>query len=224
MTTSQNKIGLILRQALNEKSYTIRYFAEQTSIDKATISRILTGRRKPNLQHLRKISAVLEVPLNDLVTAMENDGDPFTVLMKKPINDKVMDKQSLKEIKVLQKSIELYDPTITIKSISSELEGYGEYAMEAEGRNLVKEGFEAKVTNFGDMGPYIQRLKSWHRQYRISKGGKKELAIMGGALLYFILPLDLLHDYVFAVGYLDDCLAIQLAGNKLENKNESAHP
>ena len=52
----------------------------------------------------------------------------------------------------------------------------------------------------------------------LSKENKKEMANMGGALLYFIFPLDLLHDYVFAVGYLDDWSAIQLAGNKLGKK------
>lgn len=219
MAKNQSKIGIILRLAMEENSYTVRHFAELTGIDKATISRILNGQRKPNLQHLRKFSSVLTTPLNDLVAAMEDEESSYSTTPVNSTNESEFNKHSIKEIELLQKSVELYDPTVTIRKISSELDGYGEYATSVEGRTLLKDSFDAKVTNFGDMGPYIQRLKTWHRQFHMSKGGKKEIAIIGGALLYFILPFDLLHDYVFAVGYLDDCLAIQLAGNKLENKD-----
>jgi uncharacterized membrane protein YkvA (DUF1232 family) len=33
---------------------------------------------------------------------------------------------------------------------------------------------------------------------------------MGSALLYFILPVDVIPDYIFPIGYLDDAIAVQL--------------
>lgn len=33
---------------------------------------------------------------------------------------------------------------------------------------------------------------------------------MGGALLYFILPVDVIPDYIFPIGYLDDEFVVKL--------------
>ncbi|MEH7609111.1 DUF1232 domain-containing protein [Priestia megaterium] len=33
--------------------------------------------------------------------------------------------------------------------------------------------------------------------------------------MYFILPTDIIPDYVFPIGYLDDAIAVQLVMNQL---------
>nr|WP_275949849.1 DUF1232 domain-containing protein [Oceanobacillus jordanicus] len=38
---------------------------------------------------------------------------------------------------------------------------------------------------------------------------------MGGALLYFVLTLDLIPDYLFPIGYIDDAIAVQLTVSML---------
>ncbi|MDN7240604.1 helix-turn-helix domain-containing protein [Planococcus sp. N028] len=218
MPENPKNIGLLLRNALDKKDYSIRRLAEITSIDKATISRILTGKRKPTLQHLKKFSAALELPLNVLVEELDFEAKTHSHSPKQHAKENPSGSRSTSELDFLQKSVLLYDQTVTIDNISAELAKCDEYTETVEGVTMVKESFDAKVNHFGNIGPYIQQLKTWHQRFLLAQGTKKELAIMGGALLYFILPLDLLHDYVFAVGYLDDCLAIQLAGNRLENK------
>ncbi|WP_181313573.1 helix-turn-helix domain-containing protein [Planomicrobium soli] len=218
MEENQNSLESLLRGAIERRNYSVRQLADLTSIDKATISRIVNGKRKPTLQHLKKLSATLDLSFNDLVEAIDQD------LGSEPSKQKKADKKTFSaaplanEMDLLQKSVQLHDKSITIDKLSTELETFEKYAETNEGISTIEEGFEAKVKNFGNIGPYIQQLQLWHRKISKREGSKSELAIMAGALLYFILPLDLLHDYVFAVGYLDDCLAIQLAANKLDNR------
>lgn len=217
MQKEPESLGALLKNALAARSYTLRYYAELTMIDKATISRIINGKRKPTLQQLKIFSDTLDMPLNDLIESIDQNGE------NKPINnlnlqqEKSAASQSSNEIELLEIVIHLHDQSITIEKVGEELERSRDYADTYEGNLMVKEGFEAKVNHFGSSGPYINQLKDWHLRLLKSQGSKRELAIIGGALLYFVLPLDLLHDYVFAVGYLDDCMAIQLASNKLEN-------
>ncbi|TWT26000.1 helix-turn-helix domain-containing protein [Planomicrobium sp. CPCC 101110] len=217
MQEKSTRLGSLLRDAMEQRNYSIRQLAELTSIDKATVSRIMNGKRKPTLQHLKKLSAALEIPFNDLVEAIDYEADT-TASRKKHGKQSHSGPIPAAEVELLQKSIQLHEPSITIDKLAAELETFEEYTKTHEGKSMVKDGFDAKVNHFGNVGTYIQQLKIWHRKFLLAEGSKKELAVMGGALLYFILPLDLLHDYIFAVGYLDDCLAIQLAGNKLENK------
>lgn len=214
---NQNSLEFLLRGAIERRNYSVRQLADLTSIDKATISRIVNGKRKPTLQHLKKLSAALDLSFNDLVEAIDQDLD--SEYSKKKKTEKNFSATPLaNEMDLLQKSVQLHDKSITIDKLSTELETFEKYAETNEGISTIEEGFEAKVKNFGNIGPYIQQLQLWHQKISKREGSKKELAIMAGALLYFILPLDLLHDYVFAVGYLDDCLAIQIAANKLDNR------
>src|SRR5699024_11462619 len=43
------------------------------------------------------------------------------------------------------------------------------------------------------------------------KAANYKLCIMGSALLYFIIPVDVIPDYVFPMGYIDDALAVKIA-------------
>jgi len=210
-------LGMLLKNALTAHSYSLRYFAELTSIDKATISRIINGKRKPTLQQLKIFSVTLNLPLNDLIESLDQNEEIKPLKKRKLLQEKRPASQSFDEIELLEQVIHLHDQSITGEKVQAELERCQNYAGTYEGNGVIKEGFDAKVNHFGNAGPYIDQLKSWHLKLLKSQGTKRELAIIGGALLYFILPLDLLHDYVFAVGYLDDCMAIQLASNRLEN-------
>lgn len=214
MSKSPITISELLSATLDEKGYSVRKLAELTSIDKATISRIMNGKRKPTLLHLKKLSAALELPFSGLVETLSQEVG----VKEKAVKKTKIENHKTKEIDLLEKSLHMHDQSITADSIFEELKKCEEYAETDEGNMMMKEAFEGKVLHFGNTGPYIQKLKLWHQKLLLSQGSKRELVIMGGALIYFILPLDLLHDYVFAVGYLDDCIAIQLAGNRLESK------
>ncbi len=42
---------------------------------------------------------------------------------------------------------------------------------------------------------------------------------MGGALLYFIVSVDVIPDYIFPIGYIDDAAAVQFVFNQLSHKS-----
>jgi uncharacterized membrane protein YkvA (DUF1232 family) len=52
-------------------------------------------------------------------------------------------------------------------------------------------------------------------EYCDEKTSAAKRSILGSALLYFILPTDIIPDYVFPIGYLDDAIAVQLVMNQL---------
>jgi uncharacterized membrane protein YkvA (DUF1232 family) len=41
--------------------------------------------------------------------------------------------------------------------------------------------------------------------------------IIGSVLLYFILSIDIIPDYVFPIGYIDDITALKLVEKRLKN-------
>ncbi len=56
-------------------------------------------------------------------------------------------------------------------------------------------------------------------QYIISgKASKKELAILGAAILYFLSPIDLIPDYIPVLGIADDVAIATLVGAYLREK------
>ena len=42
----------------------------------------------------------------------------------------------------------------------------------------------------------------------------KELIILGSGLLYFIISTDIIPDFIFPIGFLDDVIAIKIVLNK----------
>ncbi|MEM5594999.1 YkvA family protein [Niallia circulans] len=41
---------------------------------------------------------------------------------------------------------------------------------------------------------------------------------MGAALIYFIISVDVIPDYIFPIGYLDDAVAIKISAKLLPAK------
>lgn len=61
------------------------------------------------------------------------------------------------------------------------------------------------------VGPFINHLKGFYHKFERKTGTRYQLVIMGSALLYFIIPMDVIPDYIFPIGYVDDALAVKLA-------------
>ncbi|MDR3542351.1 MAG: YkvA family protein [Desulfosporosinus sp.] len=51
--------------------------------------------------------------------------------------------------------------------------------------------------------------------YCLSSTTTSDRVLLGSALLYFILPTDVIPDYIFPIGYLDDAIAVKLVLDKL---------
>ena len=201
--------GLLLRDALKEQSLSMRKLSELTGIDTASISRIINDKRKANLDHLEKFSIVLDIPIAKLLEAagypVENRQDATSTY-----DDSIQE---------LLSSSELLTPTVSVPIVEKKLAEYNLQAQTYEGQDKILTNFDRKLESVGSIGPLVDQMKELFDRFRKKKGNPGELAIMGSALLYFIVPTDVIPDYLFAVGYLDDAVAVQLTSSILKRKH-----
>lgn len=208
-----NTIGLLLKDLLKQRSLSMRKLSELTEIDTATISRIVSGKRKAKPEHLQKFADCLEIPIADLFIAAgyqleKNNGKIYS--------DDLY--SSVYNIQTILESSNLYNKKFTIDSVEKQLEKYEQFAQTEEGKETILAGFEEKLQKLGSIGPFISHLKEMFEKYCTMKGPSHHLAIIGSALLYFILPVDVIPDYIFPIGYLDDAVAVQLVSDLLAKK------
>ncbi|WP_301109665.1 DUF1232 domain-containing protein [Sporosarcina sp.] len=196
-------IGHLLRETLKKQSLSMRKLSEQTDIDTATISRIINHKRNATLEHLEKLSSVLNLPLAEL---LESAGYPLE-------NHKESASAYHETIEQLLRTSELLSANISMNSLEKQLKNYETFSQSAEGEERILHEFEEKLKGTGGTGPFIDQMKNLFSRFKTRNGDAGELAIIGSALLYFIVPIDVIPDYLFAVGYLDDALAVQIASS-----------
>lgn len=205
-----NNLGLLLKQLLKERSLSMRKLSRLTKIDTATISRILNGKRKAKLEHLQKFADCLEVPITELFVA---SGFP---IKQKQANQHSELHISVDRIQDILESSNLYNKNFTIASVEQQLAYYEQYAQTEEGKETILNRFEEKLKMVGSIGPFIIQLKDMYEKFCLKKGTPRELILIASALLYFILPVDVIPDYIFPFGYLDDAVAVQIVTSLLQ--------
>ncbi|ARD47097.1 DNA-binding protein [Sporosarcina sp. P37] len=198
-------IGQLLRNVLQERSLSMRKLGELTDIDTATISRIINDKRKATLDHLEKFSTILEIPLAKLLQAA---GYPVE-------NEKTSESAYDETIQQLADTSGLLSANFSIEKVEDQLAGYKAYVQTKEGRERILHDFEMKLKIAGGVGPFVDQLKELYNRFKMRDAAKRDLAVIGSALLYFIVPVDVIPDYLFAVGYLDDAVAVQIASSVL---------
>ncbi|MFJ3388012.1 DUF1232 domain-containing protein [Lysinibacillus sp. NPDC086135] len=204
-------LGLLLRGLLKERSLSMRKFSELTGIDTATISRIINGKRNATPQHLEKFADCLDVPLINLFEAA---GYPIEQRQEESESDSDIH-TSVDAIQSLLKSSNVYDDEFSVSHVEQKLESYGLYAQTEEGKNSILKDFDEKIKSVGSIGPFISKLKELYEKFTLGKGTIFELTLIGSTLLYFIIPVDVIPDYLFPIGYLDDAIAVQLTTKAL---------
>ncbi len=204
-----NTLGSLLRRLLDERSLSMRKFGEMTQIDTATISRIINGKREANPQHLKKFSACLQVPLSELFEAA---GYQIENKQEENLSDI---HTSVELIQNYLESSNLYDKNFSIDEVDQKLTDYSHYSQTEEGKETILNDFENKLQKVGSIGPFINHLKDLYKKFLQRKGTAYELAIIGSVLLYFIIPVDAIPDYIFPIGYIDDAIAVQITLNAL---------
>ncbi|PIC63809.1 DNA-binding protein [Sporosarcina sp. P13] len=202
---SDHSIGQLLRTTLDEHSLSMRKLSELTDIDTATISRIINDKRKATLDHLEKFSSVLAIPLAKLLEA-----SGYSVGLAK--HSTVAFDQTIQQ---LVNTSELLSANISLSQVESQLVEYEDYVQTTEGKQKVLYEFTEKLESAGGVGPLADQMKKLFNRFKTQNGNTRELAIIGSALLYFIVPIDVIPDYLFAVGYLDDAVAVQIASSVL---------
>ncbi|WP_313235026.1 DUF1232 domain-containing protein [Sporosarcina ureae] len=198
-------IGQLLRTVLDERSLSMRKLSELTDIDTSTISRIINDKRKATLDHLEKFAIILEIPLAKLLQAAGY-----------PVDHKHTLRSDYDEtIQHLVNTSELLSADISIEKVKLQLTSYEAYVQTTEGRKRILYDFDKKLKLAGGVGPFVDQIKELFTRFTMQDVAKRDLTVIGSALLYFIVPVDVIPDYIFAVGYLDDAIAVQIASSVL---------
>lgn len=204
---SDQRLGFMLKLLMKERALSMRKLSELTGIHTATISRIVSGKQSARPEHLQKLSAFFNVPLKQLFEAagfdMKHEEDRHDI-------------QS--SVEMIQETLEfsnLFDQQNIIPRVQQELNVYERYALTEEGRQLIRDRFQIKAQHIDGMGPFIEQLMQMHADFFDGSVTEKKRAVMGSVLLYFIYSTDIIPDYVFPIGYLDDAIAIQLGVQRL---------
>ena len=109
-----------------------------------------------------------------------------------------------------------HERKFTEKELQQEIIIYEEHSLTEEGKQTILDNFQAKLAKIDGQGPYIKQLQSMFSRFINRKGSVKELGLMGAALLYFVVTKDLLPDFLFPVGFMDDAIVVQVVMKQLE--------
>ena len=74
---------------------------------------------------------------------------------------------------------------------------------------MIKSDFDRKIKEINGVGPLIDSLENLYSRYILENPSSTKALIIGAVLLYFIIPLDVIPDYLFGIGYIDDMLLLQ---------------
>ncbi|MCS7458578.1 helix-turn-helix domain-containing protein [Paenibacillus doosanensis] len=214
------QLGEMLKALLKEKSLSMRKLSSLTGIDTATISRIINGKQRARLDHLQQFAAHLGISAQRLSQAA---GLSFDIGQSQPERPSELH-ASVDSIRELLLSHNLVDSDFTTERVRKELGKYEQYALTEEGRRIIVEDFRSKVDSVNSAGPFIEQLRQMHALFCQSDLTSERRAVAGSALLYFILSADIIPDYVFPIGYLDDAIAVQMTLDRLARMEKEAPP
>ena len=208
------KLGILIKELLKEHSFSMRKLSILTGMDTATISRIVNGKQPANFNHLQKFSEYLTVPIEQLLIAAGYDISSFK---QKPNSNVEIIFHTIEEI---FKSSNLFEKENLIERVNEELNKYEDYALTEEGQKIIMKGFDEKINKVSGIGPFIEELKNIYKLFCDDNLTTNQHAILGSGLLYFIFSTDIIPDYIFPIGYIDDFIAIKLVQNRLSQINK----
>jgi uncharacterized membrane protein YkvA (DUF1232 family) len=192
----------------------MRKLSTITGIDTATISRIVNNKQQAKPSHLQSFANHLGVPVAILFQAAGYDLE----LNEQNAPSDILD--SIDTIQEILVSSNFLDHQFNMEKIHQELAKYEQFALTKEGEQKIFKEFETKVEQVRGAGPFINELNDMYKSFCEENNPIEKRAILGSVLLYFILSTDIIPDYVFPFGYLDDCLAVQIGLDRLSKFNK----
>lgn len=207
--------GDVLKTLLKQQSLSIRQFSRLCGLDAAVVSRIINGKQQPKLKHLQVFAQCLKIPVNKLL----NDADYTAAIREQTMTDSLI-------ILLQQLSVDfcLNIPDFSQRQIEQELDKYEQFGHTAEGRQTIYDNFQVKLDQLNAAGPFIEQLQSMYNRYCDRNTPDSQRTIIASALLYFICATDIIPDFLFPIGYLDDVIAIALVLERLAQLNSQSCP
>ncbi|AYF53884.1 DUF1232 domain-containing protein [Clostridium botulinum C] len=210
-------LGLFIRNILKERSLSLGKLSSMTGIDKSTISRIINHKQKANINHLQKISKALDIPLEEL---LKEDG--YNVNNQDIQSEGKFDlNNSYNSIDDILKVSSLVENTELESLIQSQLNKYQLYIETDEGKHDLYKNFNNKINKISRGGVFVEKLKEMYREFCSKDIPLKEFLLIGSGLLYFITPIDIIPDFIFPIGFLDDIIAIKIVIDMLEKNRKN---
>lgn len=83
-----------------------------------------------------------------------------------------------------------------------------ERAMTEEGKKQILDNFNEKIRRVGGIEQLIYKLKLMYSYFQSPDVPAAKKGLVGAALLYFLLPTDVLFDGIPIIGYMDDFTAV----------------
>jgi uncharacterized membrane protein YkvA (DUF1232 family)/plasmid maintenance system antidote protein VapI len=214
--------GMYLRDKIEQVGLSIRKLAHECAVDPATISRLISGKQKPRPEHLMKIAHVLNLNVTELWQAagyMNNES-----LLTEPSPQPIPHHASYKRKELVSLQSEMTFDSYTLPPIEgldpariqAELDKYQLYAQTNEGQAIILQEFDKKLDQIKSVGPFINKLQALYKLYLDVNTDQEKKHIIGGLLLYFILPTDIIPDYLFPIGYLDDAMATDIIWEQIQ--------
>ncbi|MGA8941817.1 MAG: DUF1232 domain-containing protein [Thermoactinomyces sp.] len=81
-------------------------------------------------------------------------------------------------------------------------------ALSREGEKTIIDQFNDKIARAGGIQAVVHKLKVLYNYFRDPRISKMKKGLAGAALLYFILPTDVIFDWLPLLGYVDDMTAV----------------
>lgn len=201
-------LGDMIKAVMQEQTLSLRKLSECCGIAPSTVSRILNGKQPANIGHLQAFSSYLDIPLWKLLEASGLDiGE----------NNNENSKMILSVIHQILNSYEIaYDDVI--RDIQKDLKKCEHYAKTSAGKELVQNVFLSKMQSLNAEGVIIEYLQKLYQMYLSEQMQPHIQAAAGSALLYLISTPDVIPDYAFPIGYLDDAIAVVLTVSRIEDE------
>lgn len=195
---AEDRVVRQITRRMSDLGLSLRALARRAGVSHSAVSRLLSGRARPTAGLLRALAVPLGLAVDELLAAA---GLPTAV--GAPPGDAW---EALRGL-----GVEPAPPALVLR-VAERLERLREYAATTEGLALAREGLERKVAALGARGPVIDRLRTLGRLYLEGTGAPEAARLAAGsAVLYFLMAVDAIDDFMFPIGYLDDAVAIALA-------------
>lgn len=101
-------------------------------------------------------------------------------------------------------------PKFTLRDLSQMLKNLGTLATSSEGRQLLVRGIKHSIRRSRMGGAMLDKVELMYDFFRDPAEPLKPKAMIGAALLYLVIPNDLIPDWIPLVGFTDDFAAIAI--------------
>jgi uncharacterized membrane protein YkvA (DUF1232 family) len=107
--------------------------------------------------------------------------------------------------------------TLSMRLLAARLDTLGRRAATPEGRQAIVARLEAAIRRSHIGGALLDKLRVMVAYFRDPDEPMAPKLLIGGALLYLIIPTDLIPDWLPVVGFVDDFTAISYVWNRLQD-------